>query len=211
MEHQTILTLNVKMVLLNLSGGIDSAYCAYKLLKEGRSLLIHHCVLKNIENRHEQEYKAVQHCLDFFKKNGLNNFEYVETFFDYGTVKVLIYDVEIIGFLSGLILRNPNFYNIKQIAVSVNKNEPTGQNLECPRRVSANTCTKTLLNLINRDVQFIYPIINMTKEEIINDCPKDLLSGLWWCRRPQNGNKCGQCKTCIETNYLIQNKFDFKS
>lgn len=192
-------------MLLNLSGGIDSAYCAYKLLKEGRSLLIHHCILKNIENRHEQEYRAVQHCLNYLKKNGLNNFEYLETSFDYGNINALIFDVEIIGFLSGLVLRNTKYHKIKDVVISVNKNDPTGQNINCARRVISNACTEIVLKLINKEVNFIYPIINMTKEEIINDCPKDLLSGLWWCRTPQYGKICGKCKTCLETNSFLVN------
>jgi 7-cyano-7-deazaguanine synthase in queuosine biosynthesis len=120
-------------------------------------------------------------------------------------VKYLIYDVELIGFLTGLILRNPKYKYINNVAVSVNKNDPTGRNLQTPRRVRANNCTRSLLSTSqNRFINFTYPIINMTRKELIETCPKDLLKGLWWCRKPFMGKRCNRCLTCRQTNLYIK-------
>lgn len=187
--------------LINISGGVDSVYDAWKSLESGGHVLLHHCVLKSRTNRWSYEKKAVNHSLSFFRNNGMKNFVYVETEFDYGTVNHLIYDVELIGFLTGLVLRNPRYSSIKKVVVSVNKDDPSGRDLSSPRRVVANSLATTV---IGREIDFVYPHINMTKKQIIDDMPQDLLSGLWWCRVPKNGNKCGSCKPCKEINNIIK-------
>lgn len=188
-------------IMINLSGGIDSVYAAYDALKRGESILLHHCVLKSRTNRWQQERKAVDHALKYFNKNELNNYTYVETAFDYGKINYLIYDVELIGFLTGLVLRNPKYNSVKKVVVSINASDPSALDINTPRRVNANTLTNTLLD---REIEFDYPYISISKEDMIRNLPKELLSGLWWCRIPRGGNKCGKCKPCREINRLVK-------
>ena len=188
-------------IMINLSGGIDSAYAAYDALKSGESVLLHHCVLKSRTNRWQQEKKAVSHALNYFAKVGLNDYAYVETSFDYGKISYLIYDVELVGFLTGLVLRNPRYNSVAKVVVSVNANDPSAIDINTPRRVRANALTDVLME---RQVEFEYPYINITKKEMIQGLPKDLLAGLWWCRTPRGGNKCGSCKPCREINPIMK-------
>lgn len=189
-------------VMINFSGGIDSAYAVYDALKSKQSVLIHHCVLKSNTNRWAKEKKSVKYALDYFSNKGLNNYVYVESGFDYGKISYMIYDVELIGFLTGLVLRNPKYKSVDRVVVSVNANDPSARDINTPRRVKANALTDILMD---RGVSFEYPYINITKEEMIKNLPKDLLEGLWWCRRPRGGQKCGRCNPCKEINPIMKN------
>jgi len=189
-------------IMINLSGGVDSTYAAYHALKSGQSVLLHHCVLKSRTNRWPLEKKAVDHALKYFAAKGLNNYIYVETSFDYGKISYLIYDVELMGFLTGLVLRNPRYKSVKKVIISINANDPSALNINTPRRVRANSLTHTLME---RSVEFEYPYSGITKKEMVHGLPKDLLNGLWWCRTPRGGAKCGICKPCKEINPIIKN------
>ena len=187
--------------MINFSGGIDSVYAAYDHLKSGTPVLLHHCVLKSRTNRWQQEKKAVQHALDYFIKNGMENFIYVETSFDYGKITFMIYDVELIGFLTGLVLRNPKYNSINKVVVSVNANDPSARDRNTPRRVRANALTDVVLE---RPVEFVYPYVDITKKDMIERLPKELVKGLWWCRTPRGSSKCTKCKPCMEINPIIK-------
>jgi 7-cyano-7-deazaguanine synthase in queuosine biosynthesis len=188
--------------MVNISGGVDSVYAALKALQSGQSLLLHHCVLKSRTNRWQQERKAVQHALAYYRGLGLDKFIYVETSFDYGKISYLIYDVELIGFLTGLILRNPRYNSIKQVIISVNKDDPSGRDQNTPRRVVSNALATTVLG--DRKIEFLYPHVDMTKKDMLRDTPKDLLEKLWWCRTPKNNNACGTCRPCREINPILK-------
>lgn len=189
-------------VMINFSGGVDSTYAAYDALRSKQSVLLHHCVLKSTTNRWVEEKKSVDFALNYFSKMGLNKYVYVESSFDYGKISYMIYDVELIGFLTGLVLRNPKYKSVDRVVISVNANDPSARNINTPRRVKANALTDIL---INREVSFEYPYINITKEEMIKNLPKDLVKGLWWCRKPRGGQKCGRCNPCKEINPIMKN------
>jgi 7-cyano-7-deazaguanine synthase in queuosine biosynthesis len=183
-------------VLINYSGGIDSVFAAWQALKQGERVLIHHCILKNRNNRYNSEKAATAATLNYFKKVGLTNYKYVESGFDYGTIGYLIYDVEIIGFLTGVVLRNPRYSNLDRVIVSVNANDPTGRDINNFRRSRANLYAESVSG---KSIKWEYPMIHMTKEEIIGKMPKELALSCWWCRRPKSSGKpCGSCPPCKE-------------
>src|SRR5690554_5062689 len=75
--------------LLHLSGGQDSTYVAWKWLKDNPDevLLIHHInLLSGGENRMAQENRAVRNILEFLRSEGLYNFIYHESGFNYGSL-----------------------------------------------------------------------------------------------------------------------------
>jgi 7-cyano-7-deazaguanine synthase in queuosine biosynthesis len=132
---------------------------------------------------------------------GLNTYTYVETSFDYGKINYMIYDVELIGFLTGLVLRNPRYRSVNKVIISVNANDPSALDRSTPRRVRANAMTDILLE---NPITFEYPYVDITKKDMIHGLPQDLLMGLWWCRTPRGANKCGRCKPCREINPIIK-------
>lgn len=200
-------------VLVNFSGGIDSTYLLYKLLSDKKNVLIHHCQLENYENRVIPENIAVSQILKYFNDNGLNTYKYINTGFHYGNAGYIVKDVEVIAFMSSVILRNPNFSNIKEIAISANSEDETTN----PNDISMIRRGKILDAILPTDsnIKLTYPIIHMSKKEIIEDMPEELFQMTWFCRKPIYFNKdgihieaymkdeqvdswkvCGSCRTC---------------
>ena len=72
-----------------LSGGLDSTFTCRKLLKENKDkrYLIVHCNMTNHEGRMSYEKEATKKVLMHLRYEGLNNFDYNECSFDYGTLK----------------------------------------------------------------------------------------------------------------------------
>ena len=62
--------------IIQLSGGLDSAYCLYDWLKNNPDdfIVVHHINMINHEGRAKVEQKAVYDILGWLDKNGLNKY-----------------------------------------------------------------------------------------------------------------------------------------
>lgn len=183
--------------LLHLSGGQDSTYVAWKWLSDhpGEVLLIHHINLYHrIENRLNEEKKAVARILEWLRANGLSNFVYFESDFSYGNLpRISIKDIQICTVFSSIILRTPNFKQIKTILLSWHKGEVNAPGINRGYRV------KALLKAFEIEgIQLEFPISEMTRRDMAHEMPSDLLALVHTCRKPQNGRSCGRCRTCKE-------------
>lgn len=184
--------------LLHISGGQDSTYVAYKWLQENpnEKILLHHVNLQHTaENRLEYEKTAVEKILTFFNKSGLTNYEYHESTFLYGSLpRISIKDIQIVSVFSSIILKTPKWNTIQKLLLSWHINEVNRDDIKKGFRVK-----KMLEALeVGREIEFVFPIENMTRVEMARRMPIDLLKSVHCCRRPINGNKCGRCHTCIE-------------
>ena len=207
-------------ILLNFSGGIDSTYLLWKLLSENKKILVHHCEIYNHENRTIPESIAVKNILNWLIDNNLKNFKYVQTGFNYGNSFYIVKDVEVISFMSSVLLRNPKLKKIKEIAVSANSEDETSS----PNDISSIRRLKILDAILpkNSDVKLTYPIINMSKKNIISSMPKELFKMTWFCRTPNYFDKdnnqinshfdyekinsweiCKKCKTCKQVLSIV--------
>src|SRR5690606_29505274 len=79
-------------------------------------------------------------------------------------------------------------------------NTPAGQAAELAWR-------QTIDRLIpEREIEFLYPQIDMSKEEIIKSLPEGVLELCWYCRRPQSGKPCHACTTCRNVDHVVLGK-----
>lgn len=184
--------------LLHFSGGQDSTYVAYKWLKEhpDEILLLHHVNLKHeAENRLMVERTAVHNSLNYFKRIGLSNFIYLESSFDYGDLpRISIKDIQIVALFTSVILKTPQYNTIDKLLLSWHKGEVNREDIRKGYRVR-----KMLDALeVDRPIEFVFPIEYMTRKEMFNDTPKELMKYMWSCRKPKNGSHCSSCKTCRE-------------
>lgn len=179
--------------LLNLSGGIDSAYCLYQYALSKTPLLIHFCELINHEGRASYEKKAVKNLLKWVNYNLPFEYKYIETSFDYRNAgKPIVKDKYIIGFTTALVLNNRLAESVDKVIISSNKEDVS--RLEYMEKTEA--IRKLLITSLGKSVEYIYPIREKTKAELIQELPADYLKYTWFCRTPKEGKPCGQCHTC---------------
>ena len=176
--------------LLTLSGGIDSTYALWKLLREGRRLLVLHVDLNSHEGRVRHEDKAVQRITRWLRGQGLHRFELVTAKFDYGTLGWITRDVEVIRFIAGVTLASPSRRHIDTVIASGIAEDPHLPDAEVAR------IRAILESAARRPIAIERPIRHMAKAEIIADMPPELFRLCWYCRKPQQGRTCGKCRTC---------------
>lgn len=187
--------------LLPFSGGNDSTLVLYNYLKNNpnKTLLVYHVVLSNFEGRQDLELNAVNNILDWLRSQGLNNFEYHQAAFDYGTIKKIVYDVEIWSVFDGILLRNKRYADVNTILCPYIKTAHQAEMLTGRHRKRVRI-TKIISG---RDVEYKMPIIDMDKEAILNALPAPLRPLIWYCRQPIDGKPCHKCFTCIAVDNAV--------
>lgn len=196
--------MKIYKTLINFTGGLDSTYALWDYLKTNPNdwFLVHHCNLKNFQKRDVEEAKAVKNIINELKRMGHCNFDYVETTFDYGSTNTMIHDIEVIGFLTGVLLRDTRC-RINSIAITASADDF----LQKSYPLRAETRFR-IINTVTRGVEpnYEYPIKHLTRKDMIERIPPNLLKLLWYCRRPRNGQRCGKCSTCIKTIPYLSEK-----
>jgi 7-cyano-7-deazaguanine synthase in queuosine biosynthesis len=191
--------LNKSDTIVTLSGGIDSTYVTWDYLRNNldKTLYIHHCNLKSKGNRWEYEKKAVDGILRWFKSKGYTNYQYTESTFDYGSIGFIAYDIEVLGIFIGVILRK---LKLKNVLICASKDD-YGQATYAKRAASRCSIVNSMLET---PPNYMYPIKEKTREEMIMELPKDLLKLCWYCRTPtKSGKACGKCSTCKNTTKYL--------
>lgn len=181
-------------VLSNLSGGVDSVYGTLLLLRAGHRVLVHHCVIDEM-GRAPHERAAALGALGWYRQNGFDNFEYVESMAKMppSPFRTRVRCVEMVMFYAGGILRAQT--HIKTMAYFNNAEDSYTRD---PNSVEARARLATLYNTARRDdFEVVRPVMHMTKAEIVADMPPDLFRLCSWCRAPApDGTPCGSCNTC---------------
>lgn len=184
--------------LLNFSGGLDSTYCLYKYLKDNpqKTLLVHHCHLVTKQGRANLETKAVANILKWCKDNGLSNFEYRQTTFNYGSLNRVL-DVQVIYFLTGIIMRQPQYKSSIRYYIScLPKDELQRLGEETLQGIWDRANTILSATAPEADLETVYMMKDKTKAQIVAEMPKSLTRLAWSCRQPKNNQPCGKCHTC---------------
>jgi 7-cyano-7-deazaguanine synthase in queuosine biosynthesis len=202
-------------VLINFSGGLDSLYILLNTLSTtSEKVILHHCKIANLEGRRDVEHKSVISILDELNLKYPDRIKYIETSFDCLKTGYVIRDIEIIAFMNGIILRNSKYQDILKILVSANAHDESND----PTEVSV-VRRREILDIIgpnkNESRLLDFPMLHMTKKEIIDYIPDELLKKSWYCRKPIGYSKegkiispldenvdhwinCKRCKTCLQ-------------
>jgi len=185
--------------LINFSGGMDSTYTLYHWLKENpnEKILVHHInLLHKKEDRVDAEKKAVRNIFQYLRSKGLKNYEYHESSFDYGSLpRISVKDIQIVAFFTGIILKTPQWKDIDKILISWHKGEVDREDIRKGFKV------KKMLKdglMIDPLPEILFPIENLSREEMAENMPLELLKMAHSCRKPMYYRNCGICKTCKE-------------
>ncbi len=184
-------------VLSNLSGGIDSVYGTYRLLVAGERVLIHHC---HLTSRHRMRYESIATAkvLDWFRSQGLTNFEYIDSAAVLPPAPHMkrMRDPEIIMAMAGTILRaRPHIKRLAywNIVGDTSTRYPNGKVIKA-RTQMMYICAR------RKNITIERPLQEMTKTEILRDMPAELFKLSFWCRFPlEDGSPCvTNCSTCVD-------------
>lgn len=177
---------------LGISGGLDSAYLAWRLLSLGHPLLLHHCTYRTHQDRWPHEEQAYRAVLDWLTAQGLTDWTLLTTeFAPNGTPGYWLLDYEYLFWVAGIHLRNRTRRDIRHVVV------PSHQ--ESRRTFGDRTFDRiwqTLERTAERPIKGIEPMKRYDRPAIIGDMPPGLVELCWWCRTPKNGEPCHECSTC---------------
>lgn len=186
--------------LLLYSGGIDSVQALYARAKAGLPTRVHHVVLLNWERRAQYEKAAVRSTLAWIERRFPGMVVYTSSSFDYGDLKYIVRDHNIWGLVAGIIFADPKNEHITQLIRTFHRDSVKG-GIDSPAGQRAEAAWSA--HLPKREIEFIYPQIDMTKGDIMAALPKSLLELTWYCRRPRGGRPCHECHTCKQVDAVL--------
>ena len=213
-------------IYLGVSGGLDSAYMAYRLLSDGYPLLLHHTTYRTRQLRYVHEEQAYLAVIGWLRDHGLDQFtisksEYIcdATYTD-EELAVIGWDhiehapdedgqpapVTIYGWNLDYRYLLPEAG--KQLHLWRGAN---GRRRGDIRHVIINSHRESRTTfgdpefdsfwkaaeiLAGRPLSWLEPMKAYDRTEILGDMPPDLIRLCWWCRDPDDGKPCHICSTC---------------
>ena len=141
--------------------------------------------------RQEVESRAVESILRWMNEHGGRGLiDYTESSVDLGKLWTP-YNYHLWSYWLGAILAAPTGRNYRTILYPLVADDS-------PDEVRwSEDAVRTMVRLMaNRTVDLQYPILHMTKREIIAEMPADLLQLVWWCAKPYGGRPCHACDSC---------------
>ena len=159
-----------------------------------------------MKDRLKEEEKACTEITGYFKRKGLGNFKYVTTRIDKGTLSGIVYDVEVLSGMTGVILKL--YPKITDVLLSYSKEETadldryikekgTIEGFNPKHRYSkANSVAEIIAGRKYNYVLYREDKGIISKTQMIREMPEELFNMTWYCRKPRNGMPCGSCHTC---------------
>jgi 7-cyano-7-deazaguanine synthase in queuosine biosynthesis len=177
------------MILVHLSGGIDSTGMLIKLLKEtDKKIVAHYCKIGN-NKQQLQQLKAAQYIVKYCKEH-YRDFEFVVTEMTFPSLSGVIHTLFLFS-TAGLILAQQN----KEIT-AVARGFST---LYDQARPGARKVLKSLYEHgTDRKIVQLFPLEGLEKHEVLKIIPEELRSYTWVCTKPLKNIPCATCPSCLE-------------
>lgn len=198
-------------IYLGLSGGLDSAYLAYRLLSAGHPLLIHHCTYRTHQERWPHEETAYQSILDWLTAHELTDWTLIRSeFAPCRSIPFWFLDYEYLFWIAGAQLRNHGKHrgraDIEHVIVA--SHQESRRTFGDP---TFDRIWQTLCRTAERTIKPLEPMKAYNRTQILADMPPDLMCLCWWCRTPADGRPCHACGTCKAVDVALRaNKIDTK-
>lgn len=190
--------------LLMLSGGFDSAWALWKLVEAGEVVRTHHVRLENAAKRADAEDRSVRRIYGWMRDEGFGHLIYpTRSIVNFGNLPYIPRDHHTWGYVAGVLLADPNEASITKVVRTIHKDSlADGPESSFMERVN-DAWRRPIEFIADREFEFTFPMIHMTKAEVLLDMPESLRSLCWGCRNPSWGNPCGECVTCVQVNAAL--------
>jgi 7-cyano-7-deazaguanine synthase in queuosine biosynthesis len=188
--------------LVMFSGGLDSTAALYKLLTgSADDLHVHHVHLVNRDGRARAERDAVQAVVAWCRAN-CRPFSFSESALDFDALQAIPIDYLSVAFAACQVAIDvPDCDRIAVGILAADLDEVKRKVSERQRRVfdAMYACYRER-KLGVADLQWIYPVYELSKAQVVASLPEGLRAVAWSCRRPvatADGYRiCGECKPC---------------
>lgn len=187
-------------ILAMFSGGLDSTAMLWKLLNgSDAALRVHHIRMVNREGRAEAEQAAVERIVGYCREH-CREFRYSESGLDFAGLEAIPIDYLSIAYVACQVaIDTPG---CTRIAVGTLSRDTDEANRSARQRMVFDAmygCYRAR-KLGEPDMQWIYPVHRLSKEEVAASLPPGLLALTWSCRTPlrtaSGFRPCGACKAC---------------
>ena len=182
---------------MGISGGLDSSYMAWRLLKRGHPILFHHCRYRTSQQRFPHEAEAHKNVLEWLTDQGLTDWKLIETEFSAsGSMTYPLLDDQYLLWMAGLHLRihkrrgNTSRADISHVVIN-SRQESLDRHGAIYQRMY-----RIMSLAAEREIVPIFPMERYTKEQMMADMPRELIELSWWCRAPVDGQPCNDCHSC---------------
>lgn len=189
------------MILVMLSGGLDSTGALVKLLQETKEPIhVHHVIIRNVERRGLVELQATQKIIKYCKEH-YRDFVYTQNVFEFlAFQKFFCWDNDVIRFIAAQIVKNNNAFSKVALGKCVEDDADNGFQL---RALQAHALWRSCFFDYQGSIpEIIRPVEAMNKKQIAAYLPQELVRLTWSCRTPknegQNWVRCTTCKTCLQ-------------
>lgn len=190
--------------LLMLSGGIDSAWCLWQRVRAGLPTRTHHVVLSDHEGRASVESAATRRVLAWLRtRGGADLITHTESRVDFGTVRWIPQNYYLWAYWSGVLMAAPSGRDLERIVLPRHSDAFAGGPDSAGARRSDDAYRTTVELIAGRAPVLEYPMLHLTKAEVVRDMPADLLARTWHCRRPARGRPCHECPTCRQVDAAL--------
>ncbi len=187
-----------RITLVMLSGGIDSVWTLYRLLKDtDDEIFAHHIHFVNEEGRHEAEAAAARAVAGWLRKH-VRAFHYSETGIDHRNMRWFGFDIMGVGFEAGicarsLLLARKRPMDRWTIGTCAEEGHDAERFVHVEAVMAANCYPDPAPPF------FLLPPVPKAQE--VAELGPDLAALCWTCRRPKRKPEggfaeCGKCKTC---------------
>ncbi len=184
------------------SGGVDSTYAlAWLLANTDHQIHAHHVHINNWENRSEAEHRAIKALLP--RLNAIRPFTHSFTGHDNGEILYIPYDMAIVCFHAGLVIREFNGKKAPFDAWTIGTHKAEGHWGARWNDIEPAVKAAAFHSIHKHLPEFELPILVEKKDEIIFLKAKGLYEYCFYCRAPKNGQSCGSCKACGEVERAL--------
>lgn len=200
---------------LGISGGLDSAYLAWRLLKRGHPLLLHHTTYRTKQNRWQHEERAYLAVIGWLLEQGLTDFTVTKSEYT-GNARFTPDELAVIGrerTADTILGWNLDYRYLipetgKQLHIWRRRNRRAREDvrhvvipshLESRKTIGDpefNSFWRAACTLAGRELVALEPMKRYSRPQIIGDMPRELVELCWWCRQPHDGQPCHECSTC---------------
>lgn len=190
------------MILVMLSGGLDSTGMLVKLLQEtNEPIHVHHIIINNKEKRWMAENLAVKNIVEYCYKN-YREFKYTANVFGFAQfTSFFCWDNDVVRFIAAQICKGDP--SITELALGKCKDDET-QSFRVRALQSATIWKACFLDGIGTPPKIIRPVEHMTKKQLAEYLPPELFEMTWSCRTPKIiNNKSVKCRTCDTCKVFI--------